>query len=113
MTSGRRKGAKVDSEAREGSRGKVLEFIRRRFPNDSRWLTGNCFYFSLILKERFGGVMLYDVLFGHFVTEIDGEKYDWGGLVEDDGDRHEYVRWDRFDEYDPILKVRVVEGCIE
>ena len=32
----------------------VIEFIKRRFPTDSNWLSGNCYYFAKILQERFG-----------------------------------------------------------
>ena len=31
----------------------VLEFIRRRFLQDCHWRDGNCYYFALILKDRF------------------------------------------------------------
>ena len=33
----------------------VLEFIHRRFPQDSNWLTGNCYHFALILSSVFNG----------------------------------------------------------
>lgn len=32
---------------------KIEEFINRRFPNDCNWLSGNCYYFAIILKDRF------------------------------------------------------------
>ena len=90
----------------------VLDFIHKRFPNDSNWLTGNCYYFSVILKARFPeGKILYDVIRGHFVTEIDGLKYDWSGIVKD-AEKQYYVEWDKFDEYDSLQKQSVIEGCI-
>jgi len=46
----------------------VLEFIHRRFPQDSNWLTGNCYHFALILSSVFNGDIFYDVVAGHFVT---------------------------------------------
>lgn len=89
---------------------KVLEFIRRRFPNDCHWLDGNCYYFAMILRERFDGVIMYDVIRGHFVTKIDGFLYDWHGIVdESDG---KFIEWYRFNEYDSLQLERVVEGCI-
>ncbi len=46
----------------------IIKFIKRRFPNDSNWLNGNCFYFAVILKNRFPkGVIFYDVVIDHFV----------------------------------------------
>lgn len=89
----------------------VIEFIRRRFPSDSNWLTGNCYYFALILSGRFGGRILYDAIDGHFVTEIGGLKYDWSGVVDESG-KHHYVPWDDFEDYDKFRREAVVEGCI-
>ena len=35
----------------------VMEFIQRRFPKDSNWTNGNCYYFALILSDRFNGTI--------------------------------------------------------
>lgn len=90
----------------------VIEFIKRRFPNDSNWLNGNCYFFATILKSRFPeGIIYYDVIVGHFVTEIDGVKYDWSGVV-DESSENCYVEWDSFDEYDVKQKQSIIDGCI-
>lgn len=54
----------------------VVEFIRRRFGStDAHWQDGNCYYFSVILKDRFPGAEIcYEPVVGHFVAKI-GEKY--------------------------------------
>lgn len=94
----------------------VLDFIKRRFPEDSNWLNGNCYFFAVILKSRFkDGVILYDVIDGHFVTLIEGIMYDWSGIVlpEEDENKHFYVEWDKFDEYDDMQKKRIEEDCIK
>ena len=88
----------------------VLEFIRRRFPTDSHWLDGNCYYFSLILKNRFDGSIYYDVVNGHFLTEVNGKLYDWEGLKRKDG--LTLIKWDEFDVYDPIQKQRIIRDCL-
>ena len=101
------------------TRDRVVEFIRRRFPCDCRWTNGNCYYFAVILKDRFpDGRILYDTVSGHFVTEIDGLRYDWTGVVDDkdgkDGktDRPvRYVAWDGFAAYDRFQYKRVVRDC--
>ena len=31
----------------------ILDFIQRRFPKDSDWTTGNCYWFAGILGNRF------------------------------------------------------------
>lgn len=91
---------------------KVLEFIRRRFPIDCHWLDGNCYYFALILLDRFPlGKILYDVIDGHFVCEIDGVKYDWSGIADESG-KHHWIEWDKFNEYDDLQHERVVRDCL-
>jgi len=66
----------------------VEEFIERRFPIDCNWLNGNCYYFAVILKERFpGGRIMYDPIDGHFLYEIEDEFFDWNGLAIDVSER--------------------------
>ena len=91
---------------------KILDFIYRRFPIDNNWLNGNCFFFASILKSRFKeGIIFYDVIDGHFVTQIDGVKYDWSGIVNEKGN-HIYIEWDKFNEYDSLQKKRIERDCI-
>ena len=92
---------------------KVVEFIRRRFPQDCGWTSGNCFYFAVILKARFPGArIVYDVLDGHFLADVDGVLYDWTG-PRGHPDACRYVAWDGFGEYDPARMSRIVDGCIQ
>ena len=88
----------------------VLEFIQRRFKTDCQWTTGNCYYFAIILKNRFPeGKIYYDVIYGHFVFQYQNEFYDWTGII----DSHWYlVEWENFEKYDSLLKQRVVRDCI-
>lgn len=89
----------------------IREFIDRRFSKDCNWDTGNCYYFCLILKDRFPeGRICYDVTWGHFMFEYKGKYYDWGG-VHDDFDKV-LVPWDEFDEYDGLQKDRIIRDCI-
>lgn len=54
----------------------ILSFINRRFPYDSNWLNGNCYFFALILIDRFPSLrMYYDPIEGHFVVSSDGETF--------------------------------------
>ena len=90
----------------------VLKFIKERFPENNSWLNGNCYYFAIILKARFPrGIVMYDVIDGHFITSIDGIKYDWSGIISDD-ENHYYVEWDSFNEYDALQKQTIVRDCI-
>ena len=89
----------------------VLEFIRRRFPDDCNWVSGNCYYFAVILKARFSeAVVYYDVIYGHFVVKIKGAYYDHNGVV-DLTDRY-LVEWDKFDDYDARQKQVIIRDCI-
>lgn len=89
---------------------KVLEFIRRRFKDDCKWTDGNCYYFAVILKDRFPeGHIYYDVINGHFMFWFEGKFYDWNGIVESTGYT---VNWELFDMYDSLLKERIIRDCI-
>lgn len=89
----------------------VLEFIKRRFKNDCNWTDGNCYYFTLILKDRFPeGMIFYDVREGHFVFEYHEKYYDWNGIIKCKADY--LVPWHLFDKYDSIQKEVIVRDCI-
>lgn len=89
---------------------KVLEFIQRRFKNNCKWTDGNCYYFAIILKDRFPeGTIFYDVINGHFVFFYNNEIYDWNGIR---CDCNCLVRWDDFDKYDESQRQRIVQDCI-
>lgn len=89
---------------------RVLRFIQKRFKNDCNWTTGNCYYFAVILKERFpNGKIYYDVVNGHFAFQYQNKFYDWSGIVELDGC---LVEWDKFQDYDSLQYARIMLDCI-
>lgn len=89
---------------------KVLEFIHKRFKKDCDWIDGNCYYFAIILKDRFpNGKIFYDVVDGHFIFKYKKRFYDWTGIVKPDG---YLVKWSKFDKYDSLLKQRIIRDCI-
>ena len=87
----------------------VLEFINKRFPTDCNWTTGNCYYFALILADRFNGDIYYDVINGHFITKIQDNFYDWNGIVNTNNC---LVEWNKMDQYDSLVKQRIIRDCI-
>lgn len=89
----------------------VLEFINRRFQKDCDWLNGNCYYFAIILKDRFPeGEIYYDVIDGHFLFKHSYNFYDATGLVFDYG---KPIQWNTFSHYDENQYKRVVQDCIK
>lgn len=91
----------------------ILEFIQRRFPNDSNWLNGNCYFFAKILESAFYGYLVYDPIEGHFLFTQDGKIfYDWAGA-------HEYPKktvekfehWKTLLHKDPLLYSRILRDC--
>lgn len=87
----------------------VLEFINKRFPTNCNWTTGNCYYFALILADRFNGDIYYDVINGHFITKIQDNFYDWSGIVDANNC---LIEWNKMDQYDSLVKQRIIRDCI-
>lgn len=88
----------------------IMNFIKRRFPTDCDWLTGNCYFFALILQSVFGGEIYYDVTNGHFLLGYEKEFYDWRGKSTDYGT---LIKWKDFEKYDSIQKQRIIRDCIK
>jgi len=87
----------------------VLEFINRRFKNDCHWLDGNCYYFCIILKERFkSGKIVYDQIKGHFMFLYEGILYDYSGIIN----CNTYSLLDDIKSDDPLLYSRLERDCI-
>jgi hypothetical protein len=78
-----------------------------------RFLNGYCYYFALMLKERFGGKIFYQVIEGHFYLCIDNVYYDVRGAHSSkEVDWQRMVGWDSFKQYDSLQYERIVQGCI-
>ena len=98
---------------------RILNFIKRRFPNEDNWLTGNCYWFAQILYHYITLIdpwqrkyFVYDVVYGHFYLYCDGWYYDWNGAHETLPEGSYDVRWDKFEEYDDLQYDRIVEDCL-
>lgn len=73
----------------------ILAFIKRRFPVDCNWTTGNCFYFAMILSTRFHGKIFYDIIAGHFVAKIEDKYYDWNGVYTPSNAMEEWYQYSK------------------
>ena len=90
----------------------VIDFIKKRFTQDCNWISGNCYYFAIILKTRFPqAIIWYDVIYGHFFVNIDGHDYDWTGEIQRRSDGY-CVKWEDMDKYDENVKNRIVRDCV-
>lgn len=94
---------------------RILEFIKRRFPEESNWMNGNCFYFAQILASRFAGDVVYDPIEGHFLFwASDDNFYDWSGRhVYDDLQRRKMFLWRDSVMKDGLLHNRIYRDCVK
>ena len=97
----------------------VLDFIRRRFRDyDCNWTNGNCYYFAVILAERFrdeGATIYYDTVDGHFICKIDDVFYDWNGALtfEDEYIEKYIMKWSDLCDKDPLWRDRIIRDVIK
>jgi hypothetical protein len=78
------------------------------------FLYGDCYYFSVILKERFKDrvIIKYLMIDNHFVAEIDGRLYDIRGDVTDIVDQKQLIDWVEMKEFDELVYYRIIRDCI-
>lgn len=90
----------------------ILDFIERRFSDtDAHWQDGNCYYFALILKDRFpSGKIMYDPIDNHFLFKYRGKIYDSKGL---DTEERKLYDWSKYRNFDYLDYDRVVKYCLK
>lgn len=90
----------------------VLDFIHRRFSIDNNWISGNCYYFAIILKERFPqAIIWYNLIDNHFFVNIDNKFYDWTGEIKIN--KEDCIEWDKLKDYDELLYKHIIRDCIK
>ena len=71
---------------------------------------GNCYYFSIILKERFkSGDVYYLPIANHFIWKYNGKFYDICGEY---GTHEKAYKWEDFKKRDISLSKRIERDCI-
>lgn len=94
----------------------VKDFIDRRFKSDCQWMNGNCYYFSLILADRFKSYspcVYYDPIDGHFLCRIGSRFYDFTGEHKyDKSDVEKFYKWDELKELDCTWYSRIVRDVL-
>ena len=92
---------------------RIEEFIDRRFPVNCDWLSGNCYFFALILRSVFSGRIVYDPIDGHFLCYTDGGYYDWTGRrTYSEEYSSKFIDWEIYHRQDPAHWGRIVRDCI-
>lgn len=94
-------------------REKILDFIAhfQRPDTIEVFTNGMCYWFAVILLERFGGEILYTQVPGHFVCKVDDILYDVTGDVTEqymDG----LIPWESMQDYDDLLYERLLRDCV-
>lgn len=78
--------------------------IERLFTN------GNCYYFAIILKERFSsGLIYYFPISNHFTWKYNGKYYDICGEY---GTNEKSYEWEDFKLSNPTLAKSIERDCI-
>lgn len=68
-----------------------------------------CYWFAVILKERFGGEIMFSPEQNHFCCRVDGKLWNISGQVEDNGNWQE---WWLYQMNEPLDAERVRKICI-
>lgn len=79
---------------------KELEYI---------FTSGNCYYFAVILKDRFNGEIYYLPIENHFISKINNKYYDITGEI---GFNEVPYKWDIYKEFDRKQYEIITRDCI-
>lgn len=71
---------------------------------------GNCYWFSEILKQRFGGSIWYLPVSGHFICRIGNRFYDVMGEKKDISEC--MIFWETYQHMDPAHYERIERCCV-
>jgi len=93
----------------------VLDFISHFSDGKDMFLHGQCYYFMLILADRFHEqyicIPCYNEVRNHFALLIDGTLYDASGAIDPDDD-FSWVMWKKYVKREPLGAKRVWRDCV-
>ena len=87
--------------------GEVVEFIQGFSDAKELFLCGYCYWFAVILANRFHGEIWYMPIENHFICRIDGFYYDVTGRM-----RPENIVYRWSDYPDELEKKRIIRDCV-
>lgn len=68
-----------------------------------------CYWFAVILNQRFNGELVYNPKENHFASCINGFAFDITGRISN----RDFVRWTDFVKEEPYEAERIVRDCIK
>lgn len=71
--------------------------------------SGNCYYFAVILKDRFGGEIYYLPIANHFVCKIKNKFYD---ILGEAGFTEKPYLWANYKSQDEKSYIATLRNCI-
>lgn len=96
--------------------GKTVEKFIKNFTQFGKqvrecFTQGNCYYFALILKDRFNGDIMYNEIEGHFACRIKRKLYDITGCCDNlyVGD---WISWENYKIVEPNRSKGIIRDCI-
>lgn len=101
-----------DALTRDMSRTEILLFIKRFEKSEHTFTNGCCYWFTQILRQRFGGNTMYLPVFGHFIQEINGRLYDVTGDVTDKYSNADKYDWQTYVLADSSNYARIYHDCV-
>lgn len=84
-------------------KGHQLSVIEDMFANSK------CFHFAVVLKNVFGGDIIYDVDLNHFVLKVNNKYYDITGEIEKPFNSY---LWEDMEDIDPLEYELVYDSCV-
>jgi len=94
----------------------VEEFISYFDGTQDNFLHGNCFWFAVILKERFNPWYVCNIMYNpvdnHFAAYIHGMLFDAGGLRPEQCPFDGWRLWEKFEKEEYIEARRIYRDCV-
>lgn len=95
----------------------INNFFHHTISDRQMFLHGNCYWFAVILKERFKDYLptiWYDTIDNHFYTEIKGILYDaLGAYIPFTPINYDsFYIWEDYKKFDPTHAKRIETQCI-
>ena len=94
---------------------KIIKFIyefKQRYPKEleDTFYNGYCYYFAVMLTERFGGTIYFNEELCHFGAYISDRLYDINGEISDVD--YSWWEWNEYKQFYPSIAKEVTKSCI-